>query len=257
MAGDPKLHGTLPATRPRVTQRRLIVNADDFGLSPGVNLGVLEAHARGVVTSASLLVRCPDAERAAEAALRRSDLSLGLHLDLGEWVYRAGAWSAVYEVVPTADASSVGEELERQLEAFRRMTGMQPTHLDSHQHVHRSEPARGLVLDVADGLGVPVRGLGDVRYCGDFYGQTGKGDAYSEGISIGHLLRLFEQLQPGTTELGCHPGAVGDAGPPYVAERELELAVLCDPRVRSALQEADIELISFHDLKEGVYEAIG
>jgi predicted glycoside hydrolase/deacetylase ChbG (UPF0249 family) len=233
------------------------VNADDFGLSPGVNRGVLEAHARGVVTSASLLVRRPDAEEAVGTARRRSDLSLGLHLDLGEWVYRAGEWLAVYEVVPTADASAVGEELERQLEAFRRMTGIQPTHLDSHQHVHQTEPARGLVLEAANRLGVPVRGLGDVRYRGDFYGQTGKGDPYPGGISVGHLLRLLDELEPGTTEVGCHPGTGDDAGPPYVAERGLELKVLCDRRVRSALHEGDIELISFHDLKEGAYAAIG
>jgi predicted glycoside hydrolase/deacetylase ChbG (UPF0249 family) len=244
-----------------VTQRKLIVNADDFGLSAGVNRGVLEAEARGVVTSASLLVRRPNAREAAEAAGQRPHFSLGLHFDLGEWVYRGGEWLTVYEVVPTTDASSVGEELERQLEAFRRMTGVQPTHLDSHQHVHRSEPARGLVLEAAHRLGVPVRALGEayggVRYCGDFFGQTGKGEPYPEGISVDHLLGILDGLEPGTTELGCHPGADDDAGPPYSAERTVEFEVLCDRRVRSALEDSGVELISFHDLKEGAYASIG
>ncbi len=231
-------------------QRKLIVNADDFGLSPGVNRGVLEAEARGVVTSASLLVRRRDAAAAARAARRLSLFSLGLHLDLGEWMYRDGEWLPVYEVVPSNHPQSVGEELERQLEAFRRMTGSEPTHLDSHQHVHHSEPTRGLVLDVADRLGIPVRGLGGVRYCGDFYGQTGKGEPYPAGISVEHLLRIVEGLGPGTTELGCHPGAGEDAGPPYAAERALELEALCDLRVRAALRDKGIQLVSFHDVND-------
>jgi len=66
-------------------QRLLIVNADDFGLSDGVNRGIVEAHERGIVTSASLMV-WHDAARAAAAYARgRPQLDVGVHLDLGEW----------------------------------------------------------------------------------------------------------------------------------------------------------------------------
>jgi predicted glycoside hydrolase/deacetylase ChbG (UPF0249 family) len=239
-----------------VTERRLIVNADDFGLSPGVNRGVLKAHERGVVTSASVLVRRPHAEAAVHAARSFPDLSLGLHLDLGEWVHRDGRWSALYEVVPTADPAAVGEELERQLRAFRSMTGLEPTHIDSHQHVHSGEPARSAVLAIAAELGVPVRGLGSVRYCGDFYGQTGKGEPFPDGISLDRLLRILTGLEPGVTEVGCHPGADADAGAPYATERAIELAVLCDPGVRQTLSDSGIELVSFHQLEEKAHVSI-
>ena len=211
---------------------------------------MLRAHERGVVTSASVLVRRSHAEEAIRAGASLPDLSLGLHLDLGEWIYRDGSWSAVYEVVPTTDPGAVREELRRQLGAFRRMTGANPSHIDSHQHVHSNDPARSAVLETAAELGISVRGLGAVRYCGDFYGQTGRGEPFPGGISLDRLLRILDELQPGVTELGCHPGVDADAGPPYADERAIELAVLCDPRVRQALSGSGIELVSFHPLKE-------
>jgi hypothetical protein len=61
----------------------LIVNADDFGLSGGVNAGIMAAHEHGIVTSASLMVRWP----AARYAAGHPRMSLGLHLDLGEWAF--------------------------------------------------------------------------------------------------------------------------------------------------------------------------
>src|SRR5437764_15380237 len=79
--------------------RSLIVNADDFGLSEGVNRGILRAFDDGIVTSASLMVRQPAAASAAGEAALRPELSVGLHLDLGEWVFRNGSWETVYEVV--------------------------------------------------------------------------------------------------------------------------------------------------------------
>src|SRR5713101_9724313 len=123
-------------------KRYLIVNADDFGQSPGVNRGIIEAHERGIVTSASLMVRWPAAADAAAYAQERPELSVGLHLDLAEWAYRDGEWARLYEVVQGDDADAVAKEVERQAEAFRRLMGKNPTHIDSHQHAHRQEPAR-------------------------------------------------------------------------------------------------------------------
>ena len=76
--------------------RFLIVNADDFGLSEGVNRGIIEAHEHGIVTSASLMVLKPSAASAAAYSREHPRLSLGLHLDLGEWAYDGEAWVPVY-----------------------------------------------------------------------------------------------------------------------------------------------------------------
>src|SRR5437867_779392 len=98
--------------------RYLIVNADDFGQSRGVNQGIIEAHEHGIVTSASLMVRWPAACEAAAYGREHCELSVGLHLDLGEWAYREDAWVPLYEVVDLDDASAVAEEVSRQLSSF-------------------------------------------------------------------------------------------------------------------------------------------
>ena len=74
------------------SRRQLIVNADDFGLSPGVNRGTVRAHEHGVVTSASLMVRGAAVAEAAAYARANPRLSVGLHLDLWEWECRDGEW---------------------------------------------------------------------------------------------------------------------------------------------------------------------
>ena len=229
--------------------RYLIVNADDFGLSAGTNAGIVEAHEHGIVTSASLMVRQRAAQEAADYARRNPALSVGLHFDLGEWAMRDGEWVQADEAVPTEDAEAVTRELARQLGQFRELTDRDPTHLDSHQHVHRSEPAHSAVLAAAQELRVPVRGFTPaITYCGDFYGQGHKCAPFPEGISVENLLGIFRKLPRGVTELGCHPGA--DVGLPsgYCSERLLEVHALCDPRVSDALAAGGIELISFVSL---------
>src|SRR5579884_523282 len=102
-------------------KKHLIVNADDFGLSAGVNRGIIEAHEHGIVTSASLMVRWPATTEAAAYSRDHPDLSLGLHVDLSEWAYRHETWVPLYQVVPTDDITAVADEVLRQLTTFRAL----------------------------------------------------------------------------------------------------------------------------------------
>jgi predicted glycoside hydrolase/deacetylase ChbG (UPF0249 family) len=227
----------------------LIVNADDFGQSPGVNRGIIEAHEHGIVTSASLMVRWPVATEAAAYAKQHPELSVGLHLDLGEWAYRDGEWRKLYEVVKEDDSVAVAKEVEQQVTAFHHLMRRNPTHIDSHQHRHRHEPARSIVLALATEMAIPVRDFSaDVRYTGEFYGQADKGLPYPEGISVKNLLRILEELPSGSTELGCHPAVGRDLDTMYQIEREQELETLCDARARKAIARMAIELTSYHRL---------
>jgi chitin disaccharide deacetylase len=232
-----------------LARRYLIVNADDFGLSEGVNRGIIRVHEQGIVTSTSLMVRGAAAAGAARYALQHPRFGLGLHLDLAEWIYRQDEWVPRYQVVPPEDEQAVAEEVERQLEAFRRLLDKNPTHLDSHQHVHRSEPALSVITRAARRLAVPLRSVTpQVQYCGDFYGQTGEGEPYPEGISLEGLLKTIRDLPEGVTELGCHPGEDDHLDSVYRIERRQEVAVLCDPQAREALASNGIVLCSFADL---------
>jgi chitin disaccharide deacetylase len=229
--------------------RRLVVNADDFGLSDGVNRGVASGHEHGIVTSASLMVRWPAARAAVAYAAEHPKLSLGLHLDLGESIYCDGSWHELYKVVPSHDVDAVAAEVAWQLAAFRALTGRDPTHIDSHQHVHREEPVRTAMLCLSEKLDVPLRGESSrIRFCGDFYGQTGRGERVEGGVDTNRLLAILSTLPPGATELGCHPGDGHDLYSPYQEERAVEVRTLCEPRVRQALEREQIDLITFHDL---------
>jgi predicted glycoside hydrolase/deacetylase ChbG (UPF0249 family) len=227
----------------------LIVNADDFGQSRGVNRGIIEACECGITTSASLMVRWPEAAAAAAYGRSRPSLSVGIHIDLGEWRYRDGEWLPVYQVVSANDRQAVAREITRQIEIFRQLLGRDPTHIDSHQHVHLREPARTVLLEISARLGIPLRHFSSsIRYCGEFYGQSTEGLPLPDLITIDQLIELITHLRPGITELGCHPGYASDLNTEYREERALEVRALCDPLVRSALEAAKINLVSFHQI---------
>jgi chitin disaccharide deacetylase len=230
-------------------ERLLIVNADDFGQSSGINRGVIRAHRCGIVTSASLMIRQKAVVDAVELSRACPALSLGLHLDLGEWHLHKGEWVALYEVVPLYDSQAVQEEVERQLEVFHHIVGLNPTHIDSHQHIHLREPVRTIVDVYARELGVPLRGCDSkIQYCGDFYGQDADGLPLPDRITVEGLIGILTGLLPGITELCCHPGMGADLESMYLAERSQELDALCDPRIREAIANLEITLRSFHEI---------
>ena len=229
--------------------RTLVVNADDLGASAGVNRGIAEAHTHGIVTSASLMVRGAAATEAAALGREHPALSIGLHIDLGEWSFEDGDWRLVDRVVDADDAVAVRAEVERQLRAFRHLTRMDPTHLDSHQHAHLSPPAAAIVDAAGARLGVPVRRRGAIVYRGEFYGQTSRGEPRHEAVAVDALVALLATIGPGVSELCCHPGYAASLRSAYVQERELELRALCDARVAGAIVSEGIALRSFLNLR--------
>jgi len=229
--------------------RHLIVNADDFGLCRSVNRGIIEAREWGILTSASLMVRQPAAAEAAEYAKRTRGMSVGLHVDLGEWICRDGDWVRLYEVVQTDDAEAVRQEIGRQLAEFRRLMGKDPSHLDSHQHAHRNKPVCSIMLALAEELGIVLRECNpSVCYVGDFYGQDEEGLRIPGALSFSGLANILANLGEGISELGCHPGYADDLQSPYNREREEEVRVLCDPAIPKELDRLQITLCSFTDI---------
>ena len=217
----------------------LVVNADDFGASRGINRGIIEAHRRGILTSTSLLVNTPWSEEAVEASRAAPQLSVGLHIDAGQprAEFSAGSPRVLREV------------LREQLSHFERILGRPPTHLDSHHNIHRDPRWRPHFLALAAEYRLPLREHSAVRYFSKFYGQWG-GETHFEQISVESLARMLEkEIQPGVTELSCHPGYTDpDYITGYAAEREIELRTLGDRRVRQVFAEQSIRLISYHDV---------
>jgi predicted glycoside hydrolase/deacetylase ChbG (UPF0249 family) len=252
--------------------RRLIVNADDFGLTPGVSRGILQAHRDGLVTSTTVLANLPadpalDAEAAAAPAL-----GLGLHLSL-TWGPPASRPEAVPSLLGAdgrlardlgglearARPDEVRREAEAQIEAFVRRFGRAPTHADSHHHAHRLPRILDAVLDVVTAAGLPVRAQDPefrdgLRRRGVRTPDHFMGDAAVEPYwTPERLLDRLAGLPLGLTELMCHPGHFDAAlaYSRYGRQREVELRALCDPEARATVERLGIRLCHFGALSAG------
>lgn len=152
-------------------RKRLIVNADDFGLTEGVNRAICEAHARGIVTSASLLATGTAFCSAVEMARALPQLGVGVHLNLtggkpvadpasirslvnarGQLAYRPT--SLVLKLtMGQVHLEDIERELRAQIEKVRA-AGIRPTHLDGHKHIHAFPAIGRTVLRLAHECGI-------------------------------------------------------------------------------------------------------
>ena len=248
------------------TFRRLIVNADDFGLTGGVSRGILRAHHDGLVTSTTVLASLPPQPEQDAAAVAAPGLGLGLHLNL-TWGRPVSPAESVPSLVDAegrfgrdlealgerARADDVRREAEAQIEAFARRFGRAPTHLDSHHHAHRVPRVMDAVVDVVLAARLPLRsqdagfreGLRrrDVATTDHFVG-----DAQSEPYwTTERLLDQLAVLPLGLTELMCHPGVFDEdlAYSRYGRQRDVELRAMCDAEARATVQRLDIRLCHF------------
>src|SRR5262249_20914256 len=161
---------TVSNTR-KVIMRRLVVNADDFGLTVGVNDGILDAHEHGILTSASLFANAPATADAIRRARWHPSLGIGVHLALvdgapvlppadvptlvtGDGRFRR-SWKPFVAACLRGRVSLV--EVERELTAQIETivaAGVLPTHLDTHKHVHAYPPIFAVVSRLAARFGI-------------------------------------------------------------------------------------------------------
>jgi hopanoid biosynthesis associated protein HpnK len=153
--------------------RSLVVNADDLGLTIGVNNGIFDAHDRGILTSASLFADAPETADAIRRARSRPSLGVGAHLALvdgrptlppdrvptlvgDDGRFRA-SWKpfVVACLLGRVALDDVERELTAQIERIRD-AGIQLTHLDAHKHVHAFPPIFEIVARLADRFRIPA-----------------------------------------------------------------------------------------------------
>jgi predicted glycoside hydrolase/deacetylase ChbG (UPF0249 family) len=250
--------------------KRLIVNADDFGRTAGVNAGTLQAHTRGIVTSATVMVL----EKAAasgirEAAERAPRLSLGLHFVLTGGSRPAapaaklptlapgGRFRRTREELPSKlPEAEVRLELEAQIGAFQVLARKPPSHLDSHHHVALHESVALVFAAVARERSLPTRAPTEacrqvLRAAGVRTPDLFLDRFYGENVRFETVEDLLKQLPEGTSELMCHPGFADDElkrTSTYAQEREREVEILCDPKIRGIARAHDIVLVGFEAL---------
>jgi predicted glycoside hydrolase/deacetylase ChbG (UPF0249 family) len=237
--------------------RILILNADDLGYEPAVSRGIVESMRQGVVTSATFMVNGP---HAAEAATQATGLSLGLHLNLARWAPCSDRVPAQLLVdgalaesnAPRLPAGAVEAETLAQLDRFAALLGRPATHIDVHKHLHRNPAVLDGLCAAARARGLPVRSItpemrARLRERGVATNDHFIGDAGGEAYwTLQRLRAHLGALEEGVTELMCHPGyapRLVQSG--YAAQRETELATLCDPRARDLLEASGAVLADF------------
>jgi predicted glycoside hydrolase/deacetylase ChbG (UPF0249 family) len=266
--------------------RSLVVNADDLGLTVGVNNGIFDAHDRGIVTSASLMANALAAANAIGRLRSRPALGIGVHLTLVDGkpmlppgripslVQDDGQFRASWK--PFIVACLMGrvalDDVERELTAqIDRVVseGIRPTHLDTHKHVHVYPPVFAIVARLAARTRIPVirvpyeRSIGDLLlapwtkrdYCiasshgirtPQFVGRATTGVMHADSLSA-----TLRGLRPGHTELMVHPGHVDEMlrrmPTRLLASRAQEVELLCSPDTADVVVNEDIQLVR-HDL---------
>jgi predicted glycoside hydrolase/deacetylase ChbG (UPF0249 family) len=269
-------------------RRQLVVNADDFGFTPDVNEGIVEAHRKGILTATTLMANGDAFADAVRWSREAPDLDIGCHLVLigGNSLVTGRPFPAT---VPQLLAALAKREIRPYEELAAQVgkildAGIRPTHLDTHKHTHLAPP----VLDAVARLGEEV----DIRWVRrpfDFPLNALRGtvprlkqltsDAlglmrrrfhrvlsehgcrttdHFAGFQItgrfraAELVELLGVLPEGSTELMCHPGRCGPdlrkARTRLKESREEELNALVATEVRAALERHGIELVNYAGL---------
>lgn len=248
---------------------RVIVNADDFGLSPAINYGIIEAHRHGVVTSTTAMMNANAIEHAASLSADFPGLGIGLHFVLSFGVPLTAMYSLAREgelgkwIWDTAEQGllqdgDIAAELYAQYERFIVLFGRQPTHIDSHHHVHFIPQVWRQVERFCREKGLPIRMDGKTTYTSPMPApvrgpERFNGEFYGQNATIAFFVDALQKAkEEGATslEMMCHPGFVDNVvrQSHYCEPRLEELEILTSPELKQALLEQGYQLATYRNL---------
>lgn len=251
-------------------ERVLIVNADDFGLSKGQNFGIIEACKNGLVTSTTALVNGAAISHAAQLSRCVPELAVGMHfvLTLGEPLTampgltregRLGKWIWQMAEEDTLPLDEIARELESQYRRFIELFGQEPTHIDSHHHVHMITQIYPIVAAFAREKGVALRidrQLATLSGLAQDAARSSEGFAsefYGESVSQTLFLQTLDASlarDEKSLEVMCHPAFVDNTimGSAYCYPRLTELDVLTSETLKLAVAERGYRLGTYRDV---------
>ncbi|MCE1245492.1 MAG: ChbG/HpnK family deacetylase [Firmicutes bacterium] len=250
----------------------IIFHADDFNLTSGVNKGIIDAYKNGVVRSTSIMPNIPNFDESVELLNENPGLDIGVHINLTfgrpisdpsevpSLVDDSGIfWRRPAMLADVADFEEMKKEILRQMEVCLD-AGLKPTHIDTHHHLHRSDPrALEILCELAVEHKMAVRSVNQEMR--DYIMKKGiptpdnfNGDFYnSDNITIESLERVIRTAPDGFSEIMCHPGVSDDELmdiSTYNKCREAEIKTLCHPRIWQAIQDREAKLIGYLEMLE-------
>lgn len=270
--------------------KRVIINADDFGLCEGVNAGIIKAFREGILTSASLLTNTPGFEKAVEMAKANPSLGVGVHLnivrglpllepkEIPSLVRRNGYFhGSVYPIFSGLLREKISiEEVEKEwrTQIERALgAGLSITHLDSEKHIHTFPPLFRLTLKLAAEYGIcrvryiNERGLtwppGQMLKAWLVAVWCSRGKPYLEGLGIKAVDHFYGLCQAGqVTEKWLkkilkklRPGSTEImTHPGFLTEELLQLEKILGSYYINRRREAELEALISPELKPLVKE---
>lgn len=226
--------------------KKLIVNADDFGLRESINKGIIVAYKNGVVTSTSLFAEGDGVEDAIKQLKENPGLGVGIHLNLDRFFHidhQRGIVSGFISPKPMLD--EIKGEIKKQTDKYFSY-GLSCDHVDSHHHAHLNPEVFPIVCEVAKEYKIPV-----VRLPQRFYPNYSEFEALKKHVDSNNLKYIDHFIEGWywgnvdenykVAELMTHPG-YGELW------REAELAHCCQPQLKQYFIDQKIELVKFSDV---------
>ncbi len=251
---------------------RVLINADDFGFSKGVNLGILEGFKSGIVTSTSMMVNMPAFEDAVELMRQYPDLlKVGLHLVTSvEYSICKGLKTVTDEnghfyhdetKIAACDYDELMQEYQAQMDKFLA-TGFKPTHIDWHWCCTPIQLQ--VTMELAKKYNLPLRAHGKeredlftkegVRFVPNHYNMFYNHDQQNPTTTADNLIKVLEtRLAEGCEEMSMmvHPAYVDKTLmnlSSYNVIRATELEVVTSEKVKAFIKDKGIEMISYLDI---------
>jgi chitin disaccharide deacetylase len=253
-----------------IMSRKVVFNADDFGLSAGVSRGIIHSCKNGVVRSTSVMVNMPGIEDCVEILKTCPELDTGIHVNLtfgppvseAETIPSLAGSNGLFSVKPGRISEEVDpDDLHREIIAQVRRAyelDLNPSHLDSHHHAHHLDNRIcDILVKVATEYDLAMRNNDDgmrdklqkrgiptpTHFVSSFFG--------SDSINRKTLEAFIESLPDGISEIMCHPGYVDQelrSKSSYTGSREVELKLLTDPEIFEMMKYYDVSLVSYRDI---------
>lgn len=248
---------------------KVIFNADDFGYSRGINYGIVDAHAKGILTSTTLMTNMPGFDHAMELSKQYPDLGIGIHLTLtcGKPVLLThqtivdehGNFKSLdfFEGNNDYDLFEVEQEWEAQIQKALD-ANLDISHLDSHHHVHNFEKHKELAYKLARKYKLPLRANetlpDDIVQVNRFEPNFDHVGAESEFRMRMYLENLLEDINTyDIVEVMCHPGYLDECvieGSSLLENRAFVAQFMMHSKFSKAIKEMDsIQLVNYHHLK--------
>lgn len=228
----------------------IIVNADDFGLTKGVNEGIIDAHLNGIVTRTTLIMNGFAVEEAVHLANKYPSLKVGVHLTCTfgrplnekvafELTNESGnfKFTSIESTLTTNEARQIKKEWETQIEAFKK-TGLELDHIDSHHHVHGWLDLKDVILELGHQYNVPIRYVESLKeYPENLLTEYLWLDFYKDGVNK-NLFEKLSELTYNSVEIMTHPAVVDEelkkiSG--YTSFREKETLLLKTMKLRNGM----------------------